>query len=165
MTMFLTIAAVVLIFVVIFQIAKASEYVSVLKGEEVTPTGEQAEPKTGKPVSLEDWATIGVTEKNAQRKAEELSKAAIEEVDALVSKKTSEIMKGIKKDYSGFVEIDGDHKVNSQAFLKSRSVGISDTSTILNGLPSGTSLAAISSMVRPHSGAGTMIATPPASVG
>ena len=36
MTMFLTIAAVVLIFVVIFQIAKASEYVSVLKGEEVS---------------------------------------------------------------------------------------------------------------------------------
>ena len=35
MTMFLTIAVVVLIFVVIFQIAKASEYVSVLKGEEV----------------------------------------------------------------------------------------------------------------------------------
>jgi cytochrome c oxidase subunit 2 len=34
--MFLTIAAVVLIFVVIFQIAKASEYVSVLKGEEVS---------------------------------------------------------------------------------------------------------------------------------
>lgn len=33
--MFLTIAVVVLIFVVIFQIAKASEYVSVLKGEEV----------------------------------------------------------------------------------------------------------------------------------
>ena len=36
MTMFLTIALVVLIFVVIFQIAKASEYVSVLKGEEVS---------------------------------------------------------------------------------------------------------------------------------
>ena len=36
MTMFLTIAVVVLIFVVIFQIAKASEYVSVLKGEEVS---------------------------------------------------------------------------------------------------------------------------------
>lgn len=35
MTMFLTIAVIVLIFVVIFQIAKASEYVSVLKGEEV----------------------------------------------------------------------------------------------------------------------------------
>jgi cytochrome c oxidase subunit 2 len=34
--MFLTIALVVLIFVVIFQIAKASEYVSVLKGEEVS---------------------------------------------------------------------------------------------------------------------------------
>ena len=34
--MFLTIAAVVLIFVVIFQIAKATEYVSVLKGEEVS---------------------------------------------------------------------------------------------------------------------------------
>jgi cytochrome c oxidase subunit 2 len=34
--MFLTIAVVVLIFVVIFQIAKASEYVSVLKGEEVS---------------------------------------------------------------------------------------------------------------------------------
>lgn len=36
MTMFLTIAVVVLIFVVVFQIAKASEYVSVLKGEEVS---------------------------------------------------------------------------------------------------------------------------------
>ena len=36
MTMFLTIAVVVLIFVVIFQIAKVSEYVSVLKGEEVS---------------------------------------------------------------------------------------------------------------------------------
>jgi cytochrome c oxidase subunit 2 len=36
MTLFLTIAVVVLIFVVIFQIAKASEYVSVLKGEEVS---------------------------------------------------------------------------------------------------------------------------------
>ncbi|NCI45280.1 cytochrome c oxidase subunit II [Sediminibacterium soli] len=35
MTMFLTIAVIVLIFVVIFQIAKASEYVSVLKGEEI----------------------------------------------------------------------------------------------------------------------------------
>ncbi len=35
MTMFLTIAVIVLIFVVIFQIAKASEYVSILKGEEV----------------------------------------------------------------------------------------------------------------------------------
>jgi len=34
MTMYLTIAVIVLIFVVIFQIAKASEYVSVLKGEE-----------------------------------------------------------------------------------------------------------------------------------
>lgn len=34
--MFLTIAVVVLIFVVIFQIAKTSEYVSVLKGEEVS---------------------------------------------------------------------------------------------------------------------------------
>jgi len=34
--MFLTIAVIVLIFVVIFQIAKASEYVSVLKGEEVS---------------------------------------------------------------------------------------------------------------------------------
>lgn len=36
MTMFLTIAVIVLIFVVIFQIAKASEYVSILKGEEVS---------------------------------------------------------------------------------------------------------------------------------
>ncbi len=36
MTMFLTIAVIVLIFIVIFQIAKASEYVSVLKGEEVS---------------------------------------------------------------------------------------------------------------------------------
>ena len=36
MTMFLTIAVIILIFVVIFQIAKASEYVSVLKGEEVS---------------------------------------------------------------------------------------------------------------------------------
>lgn len=35
MTMFLTIAVIVLIFVVVFQIAKASEYVSVLKGEDV----------------------------------------------------------------------------------------------------------------------------------
>jgi cytochrome c oxidase subunit 2 len=34
MTMFLTIAVIVLIFVIIFQIAKASEYVSVIKGEE-----------------------------------------------------------------------------------------------------------------------------------
>jgi len=34
--MFLTIAVIVLIFVVIFQIAKASEYVSILKGEEVS---------------------------------------------------------------------------------------------------------------------------------
>lgn len=34
MTLYLTIAVIVLIFVVIFQIAKASEYVSVLKGEE-----------------------------------------------------------------------------------------------------------------------------------
>lgn len=34
--MFLTIAVIVLIFVVIFQIAKASEYVSVLKGEDVS---------------------------------------------------------------------------------------------------------------------------------
>lgn len=34
MTVFLTIAVIVLIFIVIFQIAKASEYVSVLKGEE-----------------------------------------------------------------------------------------------------------------------------------
>ncbi|MES2328244.1 MAG: cytochrome c oxidase subunit II [Bacteroidota bacterium] len=36
MTMFLTIAVIVLIYVVIFQIAKASEYVSVLKGEETS---------------------------------------------------------------------------------------------------------------------------------
>lgn len=36
MTMFLTIAVIVLIFLVIFQIAKASEYVSVLKGEDVS---------------------------------------------------------------------------------------------------------------------------------
>jgi cytochrome c oxidase subunit 2 len=36
MTIFLTIAVVVLIFVVVFQIAKVSEYVSVLKGEEVS---------------------------------------------------------------------------------------------------------------------------------
>jgi len=36
MTMFLTIAVIILIFVVIFQIAKASEYVSILKGEEVS---------------------------------------------------------------------------------------------------------------------------------
>jgi len=36
MTMFLTIAVIVLIYVVIFQIAKASEYVSVLKGEDVS---------------------------------------------------------------------------------------------------------------------------------
>ncbi|MDE3236968.1 MAG: cytochrome c oxidase subunit II [Bacteroidota bacterium] len=34
MTMFLTIAVIVLVFLVIFQIAKASEYVAVLKGEE-----------------------------------------------------------------------------------------------------------------------------------
>jgi len=36
MTIFLTIAVIVLVYVVIFQIAKASEYVSVLKGEEVS---------------------------------------------------------------------------------------------------------------------------------
>ncbi len=36
MTIFLTIAVVVLIYIVIFQIAKASEYVSVLKGEDVS---------------------------------------------------------------------------------------------------------------------------------
>ncbi len=36
MTLYLTIAVIVLIFVVIFQIAKASEYVSILKGEEVS---------------------------------------------------------------------------------------------------------------------------------
>ncbi len=36
MTMFLTIAVVVLVFVVIFQIAKASEYVSILKGEDIS---------------------------------------------------------------------------------------------------------------------------------
>lgn len=36
MTIFLTIAVVALIFIVIFQIAKASEYVSVLKGEDVS---------------------------------------------------------------------------------------------------------------------------------
>lgn len=36
MTLYLTIAVVVLIFVIIFQIAKASEYVSVLKGEETS---------------------------------------------------------------------------------------------------------------------------------
>lgn len=36
MTMFLTIAVIALIFIVIFQIAKASEYVSVLKGEDVS---------------------------------------------------------------------------------------------------------------------------------
>ncbi|MBI2283120.1 MAG: cytochrome c oxidase subunit II [Bacteroidetes bacterium] len=36
MTMFLTIAVIVLIFVVIFQISKASEYVSVLKGEDIS---------------------------------------------------------------------------------------------------------------------------------
>jgi cytochrome c oxidase subunit 2 len=34
--MFYTIAVIVLVFVVIFQIAKASEYVSILKGEERT---------------------------------------------------------------------------------------------------------------------------------
>src|SRR6476661_7159872 len=34
MSMYLTIAVIVLVFLVIFQIAKASEYVSVLKGEE-----------------------------------------------------------------------------------------------------------------------------------
>ncbi len=36
MTMFLTIAVIALIFLVIFQIAKASEYVAILKGEEVS---------------------------------------------------------------------------------------------------------------------------------
>lgn len=36
MTIFLTIAVIVLIYIVIFQISKASEYVSVLKGEEVS---------------------------------------------------------------------------------------------------------------------------------
>jgi cytochrome c oxidase subunit 2 len=34
--MYLTIAVIVLVFVVIFQIAKASEYVGILKGEEKT---------------------------------------------------------------------------------------------------------------------------------
>jgi cytochrome c oxidase subunit 2 len=34
MTMFLTITAVILIFLVIFQIAKANEYVAIVKGEE-----------------------------------------------------------------------------------------------------------------------------------
>jgi cytochrome c oxidase subunit 2 len=37
MTQILLIAIVVMIFIVIFQIAKASEYVSVLKGEEKAP--------------------------------------------------------------------------------------------------------------------------------
>jgi len=36
MTLYLTIAVIILVFVVIFQIAKASEYVSILKGEEVS---------------------------------------------------------------------------------------------------------------------------------
>ncbi|MEK7198842.1 MAG: cytochrome c oxidase subunit II transmembrane domain-containing protein, partial [Bacteroidota bacterium] len=36
MTIFLTIAVVVLIFIVIFQIAKASEYVSILRGDDVS---------------------------------------------------------------------------------------------------------------------------------
>lgn len=36
MTLYLTIAVIILVFVVIFQIAKASEYVSVLKGEETS---------------------------------------------------------------------------------------------------------------------------------
>lgn len=36
MTMFLTIAVIILVFVVIFQIAKASEYVSILKGEDIS---------------------------------------------------------------------------------------------------------------------------------
>ncbi|MCK9401932.1 MAG: cytochrome c oxidase subunit II [Chitinophagaceae bacterium] len=36
MTIFLTIAVVVLIFIVIFQIAKASEYVSILKGDDIS---------------------------------------------------------------------------------------------------------------------------------
>ncbi len=36
MTLYLTIAVIVLVFVIIFQIAKASEYVSVLKGEETS---------------------------------------------------------------------------------------------------------------------------------
>ena len=36
MTLYLTVAIIVLIFVVIFQIAKASEYVSILKGEEAS---------------------------------------------------------------------------------------------------------------------------------
>jgi cytochrome c oxidase subunit 2 len=35
MSLYLSIAIIALIFIVIFQIAKASEYVSVLKGEEV----------------------------------------------------------------------------------------------------------------------------------
>ena len=34
MSMFFTIAVIVLVFLIIFQIAKASEYVSVIKGEE-----------------------------------------------------------------------------------------------------------------------------------
>ncbi|HVX48873.1 MAG TPA: hypothetical protein VHB48_01905, partial [Chitinophagaceae bacterium] len=36
MSTFFTIAVIVLVFLIIFQIAKASEYVSVLKGEEKT---------------------------------------------------------------------------------------------------------------------------------
>ncbi len=36
MSMYFTIAVIVLVFVVIFQIAKASEYVGILKGEEKT---------------------------------------------------------------------------------------------------------------------------------
>ena len=36
MSLYLSIAIIVLIFVVIFQIAKASEYVSILKGEEAS---------------------------------------------------------------------------------------------------------------------------------
>ena len=36
MTLYLSVAIIVLIFVVIFQIAKASEYVSILKGEEAS---------------------------------------------------------------------------------------------------------------------------------
>jgi len=34
MSMFFTIAVIILVFLIIFQIAKASEYVSVIKGEE-----------------------------------------------------------------------------------------------------------------------------------
>jgi len=65
---------------------------------------------------------------------------------------------------NGFSFVDVDYETHDHAPRKVLSEGISATSTISKGLPSGTSLAAISSMVKPQS-AGTITATPPSSVG